>query len=267
MTKTENPYDTLGVPNGASFPEVRAAYIKLAKLHHPDKLNETDNLEEHEEYFKRITLAYKKIENKEKHGDVGDWDGDGEVGVGEDWGAIFKKIFKQAVSEIKKLYHSIEVPVSLEEIQNKKVKKLEIFLRDIEGPVYVKVNCGEWPSTTLIHDGYVIKTRFALKDHAIYHLDDILGTRDLYTTCELTWAEYLTGARCSILWCDGKTKISMIIPEFHDVELPIVFKGRGLWGQGDLYVKLHITPPPKVVWDTLTAPVRVSHTTFGGGVM
>ena len=259
---TENPYDTLGVPQGAPFAEVRAAYIKLAKQHHPDKLAQSDNLTYHEEYFKRVTLAYKKLEDIEKHGSW--WSGAAGTGTwsdfsgagNEDWGTVFKKIFRQAVSEIKKVYHTIEVPVSLEEIHNKKTKKLEVFLRDMNNAMYVKVSCGDWPTTTVIKDGHIIKVHFMMKEHKIYHLDDILGTRDLYTTCTMTWAEYLRGMACDILLCDGKTPLTIRTAPFPDIELPIVFKGRGLWGEGDLYVKLYLKCPSEVGWKSLNPAER-----------
>ena len=249
---SENPYNVLGIPQGAAFTEVRAAYIRLAKAHHPDKLQHAVDIEAHEEEFKRVTMAYKKIESREKHGGTADWaPGIDDLGGGQDWATIFKKIFRQAVSEINKRYHLIEVPVKLEEIHNKKIKKLEVFLRDMNDAVYVKVNCGKWPETTIMHEGHIIKIRFSLKHHDVYHLDDILGTHDLYTTCHLTWAEYLTGTASNILWCDGKTRMLIDIPPLCDADLPIILKNRGLWGDGNLYIKIHIKHPSVMVWDSM----------------
>jgi DnaJ-class molecular chaperone len=256
MPEVENPYDVLGLPRTATFPDVRAAYIRLAKAHHPDKLHslEVADVASHEEEFKRITMAYKRIEDREKHGSSVDVD----PGPGEDWASIFKKIFRQAVSELNKRYHSIEVPVTIEEIHNKKIKKLEVFLKDVSDAIYVKVDCGKWPETTLVHDGHIIKIRFALREHTIYHLDDILGTHDLYTTCNLIWAEYLTGTSGDMLWCDGKTRLPLAIPAFSDPDMPIILKNRGLWEIGDLFIKIHVTPPSELVWRAMSADDKAS---------
>ena len=37
-----NPYKVLGVSEGASQEEIRAAYLKLVKKYHPDKYTDTD---------------------------------------------------------------------------------------------------------------------------------------------------------------------------------------------------------------------------------
>ena len=35
-TKPQSPYETLGVPRTASADDIRSAYRRLAKKHHPD---------------------------------------------------------------------------------------------------------------------------------------------------------------------------------------------------------------------------------------
>jgi DnaJ-class molecular chaperone len=58
-----NPYDVLGVKAEASEEEIRAAYRKLAKKHHPD-LNPGNKLAEAR--FKEIAAAYDLLSDKEK---------------------------------------------------------------------------------------------------------------------------------------------------------------------------------------------------------
>jgi hypothetical protein len=58
-----DPYDVLGVEREATDEEIRDAYIKLAKLHHPDK-NPGDP--EAENRFKAVGAAYDTIKDKEK---------------------------------------------------------------------------------------------------------------------------------------------------------------------------------------------------------
>ncbi|MEA1648676.1 J domain-containing protein [Nitrospirillum sp. BR 11164] len=71
-----NPYDILGVSRTASAEEIRRAYRKLAKAHHPD-LNQ--NRPEAEHAFKEITAAYDLLSDAAKRArfDRGEIDADG----------------------------------------------------------------------------------------------------------------------------------------------------------------------------------------------
>lgn len=73
----EDPYEILGVKKDASADEIRSAYRKLAKLHHPD-LN--PGKKEAEERFKAISAAYDLLSDTEKRGrfDRGEIDASGQ---------------------------------------------------------------------------------------------------------------------------------------------------------------------------------------------
>lgn len=73
----KDPYQLLGVSRGASHEQIRAAYRKLAKEHHPD-LN-PDNAKA-EERFKAVAAAYELLSNEEKRGrfDRGEIDASGQ---------------------------------------------------------------------------------------------------------------------------------------------------------------------------------------------
>jgi len=60
---TKNYYATLGVPKGASQKEVRQAYRRLAREHHPD-VNSGDKASEAR--FKEVTAAYEVLSDAEK---------------------------------------------------------------------------------------------------------------------------------------------------------------------------------------------------------
>src|SRR5947199_7580357 len=57
-------YERLGVPRGASKDEIKRAYRRLAKKHHPD-LNK-DDPKAAEEKFKQISEAYEVLADDEK---------------------------------------------------------------------------------------------------------------------------------------------------------------------------------------------------------
>ena len=56
-----NPYKVLGVNEGASQEEIRAAYLKLVKKYHPDKYTDTDLKELANEKLVEINEAYDSI--------------------------------------------------------------------------------------------------------------------------------------------------------------------------------------------------------------
>jgi DnaJ-class molecular chaperone len=72
----QDPYQELGVSRGASAAEIRKAFHKLAKKHHPD-VNPGDKSSE--EKFKRVSGAFDLLgdEDKRKKFDAGEIDADG----------------------------------------------------------------------------------------------------------------------------------------------------------------------------------------------
>lgn len=63
MPQTEDLYDILGVDEDASQKEIKKAYRKLARKHHPDRNPEDSNAEE---TFKKIQQAYSVLSDEEK---------------------------------------------------------------------------------------------------------------------------------------------------------------------------------------------------------
>lgn len=71
-----NPYDILGVPKGASEADIKKAFRKLAKAHHPDR-NQNDL--KAKERFAEANAAYEILGDKDKRAqfDRGEIDADG----------------------------------------------------------------------------------------------------------------------------------------------------------------------------------------------
>ncbi len=62
-----SPYDALGVPRDADQDQIKKAYRKLAKEHHPDK-NPGDP--EAEERFKAVAVAYQTLSDPERRAEL-----------------------------------------------------------------------------------------------------------------------------------------------------------------------------------------------------
>jgi hypothetical protein len=63
---TFDPYNVLGLARGAPFEEVRLAYLKLAKIYHPDRYSGVELPREVREYVdgmaRRVNTAYAALE-------------------------------------------------------------------------------------------------------------------------------------------------------------------------------------------------------------
>ena len=61
-----NPYDVLGVETGSSDSEIKSAYRRLAKKHHPDKVQNLGEVyvKAAKEKFSKIQAAYENIKKQ-----------------------------------------------------------------------------------------------------------------------------------------------------------------------------------------------------------
>jgi curved DNA-binding protein CbpA len=57
-------YGVIGVPRTANFAEIRAAYVKLAKDHHPDRFSDPVEKARADEFFKELTAAYNTLSHE-----------------------------------------------------------------------------------------------------------------------------------------------------------------------------------------------------------
>lgn len=136
--------------------------------------------------------------------------------------------------------HMFELAVSLEDIHANKPKRLRLFLKGQDDPVYVKVFCGSYPEfRTFVGDHHIIVSLLA-QPHPLFRTDTVFGTGNLYTEVHISWAEYLTGATRRLVYLDGSEK-EVPIPAFHPAFEAIVIEGAGLGLRGHADEKLYIT--------------------------
>jgi DnaJ-class molecular chaperone len=254
----ESSYNILGLNENATDQEVRARYIELARKHHPDKLiNEKPEVrKENEEIFKKITVAYHKIINKEadifKDEEVDEW-------INKLWGMFnnpelwdnLKKIVIKVAGNIKQERHKIEVKVSLEDIYNKKKKKLRLFLNNVKDPVFCDLDCSKYPGYIYNYNNLIeIDFTIHIKKHKIYYNDDLINIGDLYTTIMIKWDEYINGTCVELVYLDN-TKLSIEIEPFTDLKKSHEIKNKGLFKNGNLYICYELINPKKINWELI----------------
>ncbi len=154
----ESLYDTLGVKKGASADEIKKAYRKLARQHHPDA-NQGDKAAE--ERFKQVQAAYDVLSDDEKrkaYDRFGSTNGRGAPGPGGpnvdfgdfDWsgdlGDIFGNIFNRGGGGARR---GRPQPVRGADVETEVRLSFEDSLRGAEAkvPVELTVACSECGGT------------------------------------------------------------------------------------------------------------------------
>lgn len=270
MCSTETPYDILGISPNDSLETLKAKYKELARQNHPDKLHglSEQDRKEREEYFKKVTVAYHTLWAHMKERTVKDAGsyGSHETGLQElmkqwhrvyenmskvtDWGTIFKNTLHDVASILKR--HTIHIPVRLIEIHELRKKKVRIFLREVEEPIFVDVDCSRFPSgfTTSHIDrhGYHHSIRIELfveeKDMDCWIGDDHHVHENIY----ISWSEYVHGTEKIIPSFQGQ-QATIKIPPFAGEDYEIQMTGWGILGR-DWIIHILCRPPLKEEWET-----------------
>lgn len=86
LKKVKDPYNTLGISKTATDEEIRKAYKKLAKHHHPDRFQDAEEKAKHVEVFKEVNEAHEVLADKAKRAE---YDTYGHVGRGRPSGKPF----------------------------------------------------------------------------------------------------------------------------------------------------------------------------------
>lgn len=261
----DDPYSVLGLSSNATKEEVRARYKDLAIANHPDKQHNLSEKEkaEKEEYFKRVTLAYHMIMER---ANTPNNTSDGTTGASY-WKEIWKRVSKRDVWEtfvdvahkyIRRKSHKVNVTVSLEEIRTRRRKKIQLFLKGIPEPVRFEIDCADYPAVAydfeVSSDGSYHHVDIALvaKEHDTYDIDE---DGNLYTFVRVSWSEYIDGV-VKILRFIDKTKVSVTIPAFADLDERIVVTGYGINKECDLFVNVEISGCSRERWSAVPPPER-----------
>jgi hypothetical protein len=152
-----NPYTILNIPLNSSIDDVKRAYKTIALRSHPDKLNGISDINEKNKKIKEFmdaTNAYNSImNNSDINLNFNDFD---DINVNyDDWVETFNNItqsklfgeminmFKKFKSRVKK--HNINVDIKYSDYFTINKKKLRIFLKNVQEPVYINLDCKKYP--------------------------------------------------------------------------------------------------------------------------
>lgn len=255
-----DPYEILGLTYPCSKDQIKTRYYELAKKHHPDKLSHLSDNEkkENEQKFKKINVAYELL-TKSDFNDTSktEWKGMwsyvetmmNNPDVMQNMSEILQKMF-HVVREYKKTNnktdHHISVQVTLEEVHMRKEKKLRLFLRNMEEPIFITVDCGTYPNFCYTHitenKTLLIHITFELKIHDLYSIDFLYDSNDLFCQLNIDLHEYLSGVTKDILYLDGTT-LEVKIPAFN--KEPIIIQDKGLYSSGKLTIYINVNLPIK----------------------
>lgn len=250
-----NPFKILNLPDNSSIEDVKKAYKKIALNSHPDKLN---NIKDEKEKKKKIkefmdaTNAYKKLLNEEVDFEDDNWDYN-------DWINSFNEftnsnLFKGVVDVIKKMRtkikkHSISVDIKYQELFSPNKKKLRIFLRKLDEPIYINLDCSKYPSHTINYfDDYddeheIMISMDLINDKIInngfYHID-----MDIYLDLNIDLCEYLNGGKRTIEYFNN----DMIEIDIQPFTFIHIIKNKGIKCQGDFIIKFNIKHIEKEKW-------------------
>jgi DnaJ-class molecular chaperone len=253
----ENPYNILNLPDNSSIEDVKKAYKKIALNSHPDKLN---NIKDEKEKKKKIkdfmdaTNAYNKILNEDidfdENYDYNDW-----IKSFNDF--TNSNLFKGVVDVIKKMRtkikkHSINVDIKYNELFSPNKKKLRLFLRKLEEPIYINLDCSKYPSHTINYfddndDEHEIMINMELINDKIINNGFYHILNDIYLDIDIDFSEYLNGGKRQLEYFNNEI-IHIDIQPFSFIH---IIKNKGIKCLGDFIIKFHIIPINKDKWSVL----------------
>ena len=263
-----NPYKILGLATGTSIEEVKKVYKSIALKSHPDKLNNISDINERNIKIKEFvdaTNAYNKI----LKGDIDDYsfnddefDFENYKFTFEDWEETINSIrqsdlFKDVVSMIMKFKskikkHNINVDIKYSDYFSNNKKKLRLFLKGVEEPVYINLDCKKYPSCIINYfddndNEHEINIKMDLINdininNGFYHSENN-ELLNLYYDISITTVEYLIGDIREIIFIN-KEKLKINIEPFSK---EIIIKGYGI-NNADLIIKLIYNPIEKENW-------------------
>lgn len=242
-----NPYEILGVPQGASEAEAKKAFKKLAMKHHPDRGGD-------EKKFQEVKEAYERITNPSKFNDQ--WSstpGGFEFRSGDNMEDVFSEFFnfhrgnprqqRQSVVQmslwitLEDVYHGGERLISVQSRHNVDAVKIEIPRGIMDG------NTIRYPG--LGPGGQDLNIIYRIHPHKRF---ERVSKIDLQTVIDIDFWDLILGKHVPIRHIDGDELMVRIPPKTRP-SARLRLKGQGIQNdrlQGDLYVKINAVMPDEI---------------------
>lgn len=261
-----DPYEILGISYPATREQIKSRYHELALKHHPDKLQHLprDEIDRHEQELKKINIAYELLTKSEyQHKTKNEWSG---IWANADIAGMFNDpdllrdandILKNIINQVKNYTakmlteHYINLEVSIEDIYNKKDKKLRLFLKGFVEPIFINVNCKDYPFLIYkykVTDTHTVDIHITFKviAHPVYSLDHLFETKDIFYNLDISLYDYLYGCTKTLFYLDNTTLEICVNPcEIQSIEIP----HKGLYNEGKLIVFVKVILPEKSQMD------------------
>lgn len=274
----KNPYLVLNLPLNSSLEEVKKAYKAIALKSHPDKLNRIIDINEKNNKIKEFMEATNAYNSIIKGGNLSneEFNFEGEEYNFDDWMETFNSIkesslFKEVINSFMKFRnrikkHSITVEIKYSDYYSKNKKKLRIFLKNIQDPVYINLDCSKFPVHIINYyddseNEHEITINMILINEptvnmGFYHIEEddyenneetSRGKINIYYDMTIEMIDYIRGTRKELLFVNKET-LEIEIKPFNDC---FVIEGFGI-NKGDLVIVFIINPIKKEQWNKIT---------------
>jgi curved DNA-binding protein len=249
-----NPYETLGIKQGASEAEAKKAYKKLASKHHPDKGGDTEK-------FQEIKQAYERITNPEKfaHEGFGHHPGGFQYTRGGSVDDIFSEFFnfhKGNPQQRRPTAVQMSLWISLEDVFNGGER-----LASIQGPdgtvkaIKIQIPKGVDDRSTIRYpklapNGNDLHIIYRIHPHNRF---DRLNQVDIQTIVDVNFWELILGCHVPVRHIDG-SEIMVKVPPRTRPNAKLRLKDQGIQKNrqaGDLYVKINPILPENIDQDII----------------
>lgn len=282
------PYEILGVSPNASMEDVRVAYLRAARTHHPDKLAHlsVDERVAHESIFKNCTDAYSRIVEARASGKTGAtadefvraWKPPTRP---DEWEAIWQGVEHmfskhEVLNTVKDLFMKAtklkrewaNTKANTEAASDTASDTTEVSIQATLIVTPQDVQTGKKRHVRVMRDSgdlhivvdcgvfpnaYVegdveIKMVIDHEDAAEYEE----GIWDLFRTVNINLLEWFTGKRIEVnpLVVRGPP-LFVVLPPCVDVELPICIENAAYWKFGPIYITIHLDLPKIKTWENI----------------
>jgi curved DNA-binding protein len=198
-----NPYTVLGVSAGATDAEIKAAYRKLAKQHHPDRGGDNNK-------FAEINAAYDSIKDVESRLHQNDDMYSQSFRNAYDFDDIFQQAFRPRSFKPQNKDIEVMFDISLEDIYKCAAKNVNITYPNGNRKVTIQVPKGTTHGSKVKYPGMgenyyptppgSLTVEFRIKPHSIYTVEG----HDLVMKLNISVKEAMFGTEKIIQTIDGR---------------------------------------------------------------